>query len=87
MRWKLRKPKSESRLATRVTVASMTFMITQQRTCAICNPKLMAVFLGLKKRLKGQSDCKDVKFYHFIGEGNRSYRGCNCEAKFSREHF
>ena len=56
-----------SRLAARVlVVAPMTFMMTQQKTCTIYNPKLFAIF-ALGKNLKGQSDCEDEKFYHFIG--------------------
>ena len=38
------------RLATRVfAVAPMTFMMTQQRTRAICNPKLIVIFARLEK--------------------------------------
>ena len=38
-----------ARLATRVlVVASMTFMMTQQRTRTICNPKLIAIFTRLE---------------------------------------
>ena len=38
------------RLATRILgVAPMTFMMTQQRTPTICNPKLIAIFVPLEK--------------------------------------
>ena len=30
-------------------VAPVTFVMTQQRTCAICSPKLIAIFAHLKK--------------------------------------
>ena len=36
------------RPATRVLVAPMTFMMTQQRTSTICNPKLIAIFARLE---------------------------------------
>ena len=55
-----------SRLATRVlVVVPMIFIMTQQRTRTICNPKLIA----LGKNLTGQSDIKGAKFYHFIEQG------------------
>ena len=56
------------RLATRVlVVAPMTFMMMQQRTRTIWTPKLMITnFARLEKNVKGESDCKDAKFYHFI---------------------
>ena len=39
-----------ARLATRILLAvPMTFMTTQQRTHAICNPKWIAVFVSLEK--------------------------------------
>ena len=58
------------RLATQVLdVAPMTFMMTQQRTCTICSPKLIAIFARLKKfkgpiRLQG---CGTLSF-HWIKE-------------------
>ena len=56
-----------TRLATRVhLVAFMAFMMMQQRTDTICNPKLIAIFERLEKKLKGQSDCKAAKFYNLI---------------------
>ena len=58
----------DPRLATRViVVAPLTFLMMQQRTCTICNPELIAIFARLEKNLKGQSDCKDAKLFHFIG--------------------
>ena len=53
--------------ATLNNVAPMTFMMTQQRTRKICNPKLIRNLRARGKTLKCQSDCKDAKFYHFIG--------------------
>ena len=48
-------------LATRVrVVAPVTFMMTQQRTRTICNPKLIATFVHLEKNLQGQSDCNNA---------------------------
>ena len=49
--------------------APMTFMLTQQRTRTICNPKLIAVFVRLEKfkgpiRLQG---CEILSF-HWIRE-------------------
>ena len=55
-------------------MAPVTSMVTQQRTRTICNPNLIdrnpnlidRNLLTLGKNLKGQSDCKDAKFYKFI---------------------
>ena len=52
-------------------VAPVTFMIMQQMSHTICSPKLIAIFSQLEKNLKGQADHKDVKFYHFIGQGKQ----------------
>ena len=58
------------RLATRaLLVVLMTFMITQQRTRAICSPKFIAIFVRLEKvegqiRLQG---CEILSF-HWIRE-------------------
>ena len=54
------------RLATLVLVVTpITFLMTQQMTRIICNLNLIAIFARL------ESDCKDAKFYHFIGEGKQ----------------
>ena len=44
-------------------------MMTQQRTCNMCNPELIAIFARVEK-IKGQSDCKDAKIlsFHWIKE-------------------
>ena len=58
------------RLATRViVVAPMTFMMTEQRTRGICNPKFIVIFARLEKfkgpiRLRG---CEVLSF-HWIRE-------------------
>ena len=76
------------RLATRVlVVALVTFLMTQQRTHTICNPKLITIFERLEINLKGQSDCKVPNFIISLDKGSSSDPGYNCEAKLSREHF
>ena len=76
------------RLTTRALVAPMTFMMTQQKAHTICNPKLIAIFESLGKKIKGPvrlQGCETLSF-HWIRE-NSSGRGYNCEAKLSREDF
>ena len=74
---------------TRFVVTPLTFMMMQERTRTICNPKLIAIF-ALRKTLKGQSDYQIARMRNFIislDKGNNSDRGYNCETELSREHF
>ena len=73
----------ELRLATRVLVlAPMTFIMTQQRTHTICNPKLITVFARLEKikgpiRLRG----REILSFHWIRKTGQT------EAIFVRPNF
>ena len=58
------------RVATRVlVVAPNTFMMTQQRTRTICNPKFIAIFVCLEK-FKGpiRSQGCEILSFHWIRE-------------------
>ena len=62
---------SKFRLATRVfVVAPMTFLMTQQKTRTICNPKLIAIPSRLEKIFNGSIRLKGSKIqsFHWIRE-------------------
>ena len=66
----------------------MTFMITQQRTHTICNPKLIAIFSRLEKKIKRTNQIARMRNSIIsLDKGNSSDRGYNCEAELSCEHF
>ena len=71
-----------TRLATRVlVVAPMTSMMTQQRTRTTCNPKLIAIFARLEKKLKGP-----IRLFHWIRETVQT-EVIIVRPNFAREHF
>ena len=77
-----------ARLATRVFVVTpMTFMMTQQRTVTICNPKLIAIFARLEKNYRANQIARMRNSIISLDKGNSSDRGYNCGAKLSRERL
>ena len=70
------------RLAKRVlVVAPMTFMMTQQRSRTICNPKLIAIFERLEKISRAS---QIARMRNSIISSDKEYisdRGYNCEVK------
>ena len=67
--------------------APMPFMMTQQKTHTICNPKLIAIFARLENIKRANQITRMQYSVISLGKGNSSDRGYNCEAKLSRDHL
>ena len=59
-------------------MSPMTFMMTQQRTRTICNPKLTAIFSRLEKVSRANQVARMRNSIMSLDKGNSSDRGYYC---------